>query len=194
MEFVALGRRRRRPGAGGRFAGDRRRPRRFRRLAGRDVADDGGVVGTIADGHPRDRRLDRELLPVGPERGERPQVAHRAGRVAGGAKGGDVAAVDAPEPLRQEAVERLADRLGRRAAEHGFGGRVEQHDPLLGVEGNDGVHRRDDDGGEDRGLSTIRCLRSIGLKKGAVVGRHGTFLCGRRSTDALSYAYCSKVS
>ena len=66
-----------------------------------------------------------------------------------------VVAVNVPEACGKKAIQRLAKRCLGRAAEHRFGGRVEQHDALLGVERHDGVHRRTDDGPQQRSLKRI---------------------------------------
>ncbi len=50
----------------------------------------------------------------------------------------------AAEPLRDEAVERLPDCFGGWAAEHLLGGGIEDHNALLVVDGDDGIHRRGD--------------------------------------------------
>ena len=54
--------------------------------------------------------------------------------------------VPGAEPRRDETLERLADGFGSAAAEHVFRGSVEQDDALPGIDGNDGVHRRLDNG------------------------------------------------
>ena len=48
-------------------------------------------------------------------------MPHRTGRIAGSAEVGDVAAMDAPKPLRQKAIERLPDRVVGRAADADYG-------------------------------------------------------------------------
>ena len=61
-----------------------------------------------------------------------------------------VPAVGGAEAFGDEAVERLPEGLGRRVAEHPFGGGVEEDDALLVVHGDDGVQRRIHDAGQAR--------------------------------------------
>ncbi len=60
----------------------------------------------------------------------------------------DVAAVGFPVVARNEAVQRLANHVRGFAAEHFFGGRVEDRDVLFGIHRDDGIHGRVDNPGE----------------------------------------------
>jgi hypothetical protein len=81
----------------------------------------------------------------------------------------DVRPVRVAETVRNEPVEPIAERNAACAAEHGFRGTVEQHDALLAVDGDDRVHRRVDDRGDQ--------LRSVGA--------------GTRSAGAVGVAHVS---
>ena len=100
------------------------------------------------DLHLRDRRLDGELLAVGPQAADRPEVAHARAVWPVWPKWRMCCGVGSAEALGDEAVDRAAHSLGRRAAEHLLGRRVEQHDALLLIDGDDGIHRRVDDPGQ----------------------------------------------
>src|SRR5215510_1135623 len=96
----------------------------------------------------RDRSLDRELLAVGPQAEKRMRLAHRPLRHVSFAEDADVLAMRRAEALRDEAVQTLSQSLGGRAAEHLLGSRVEKHDALTLIDGDDRVHRRGQNAGE----------------------------------------------
>ena len=86
-----------------------------------------------------ERRLERELLAVG---ALADQLVQRAGRLAG-------ARADQESPgrrigatlgaIRDETIDRPADRLGRGDAEQGLGGAVEEDDAAVAVDRDDAV-------------------------------------------------------
>src|SRR5215510_13414824 len=120
----------------------------FETLLIADVADDGGeeLVSVFVD--LRNRRLDRELLAVGPQTEKRARLSHRPLRHVRFAEDADVLAMRRAEPPRDKAVQALSQGLGRRAAEHLLSRRVEKHDALILIDGNDRVHRRGKNAGE----------------------------------------------
>ena len=85
------------------------------------------------------RCLERELLAVG---ALADQLVQRAGCLTSpllppGVRCG--AGPLAARRVRDEAIDRAADRLCRRHAEQGLGGAVEEHDPAVAVDGDDAV-------------------------------------------------------
>jgi hypothetical protein len=95
--------------------------------------------------HLRDGGLDRELLAIGPQAAEGPQMAHGAGGLAGLAEVADVLPVRLAETVRDEPLDVRAQGLGRRAAEHLLRRRVEQDNLLVLADGDDRIHRRIDE-------------------------------------------------
>src|SRR5262249_4212282 len=136
----------------------------------------------------RDRRLDGELAAVGAQRPERGDVPHAAARDAGRAEAPDVVAVRAAEALRDEAIERPADRLFAAHAEYLFRGAIEKHDVLLLVDRDHGVHRRIDDRREARLRGIERAFHALGIGRDLLrfgdVARH----LGRADDAAVAVA------
>ncbi len=122
----------------------------LRLLAQRDVAQDHRVEVLPGLAGLRDRGLDGELGAVGAHRPQRGRVAHAPAGDAGAAELLDVGVVRGAVALRQEAVQRCADRLLAPHAEDLLGGAIEQHHVLRCVHGDDGVHRRVHDGVQAR--------------------------------------------
>jgi hypothetical protein len=91
-----------------------------------------------------------ELLTAATEPREHALAAHRAHADAGHAEGVDVPSVDRAEALRDQAIERLADQLAGRVAERRLGGRVEERDLLVGVDGDDRIGGGRDHAAEPR--------------------------------------------
>src|SRR5262245_49219314 len=100
-----------------------------------DVADDREHEGSPGAGVADrvERELDGDLLArLAPGRhlDHGPGVDDRA--VAGRVIAGQAGPVPLLEALGNEHLDRQATRLGRRVAEHRFGGRIPQHDPPVG--------------------------------------------------------------
>jgi hypothetical protein len=81
------------------------------RLALADVAEDHGVELLARDGALGDARLHREILAGRPAREEHALAAHLPAAHAGLAEGPDVGVVGGAEAVRDEDVDRTADRL-----------------------------------------------------------------------------------
>ena len=58
----------------------------------------------------------------------------------------DMSTLYSAKALRDESIDRAADRFPRLTAEHLFGGGIEQDDPAIFAEGDDRIHRRRNDG------------------------------------------------
>ncbi len=126
-------------------------------LPGQQVA--GVLIGLALGDIPQDHRgkrraahlhlgnggLDGEFLPVGAQAADRPERPHAAVGDAGRLEPGDMLAMAGAMALGHQALDGRADGLRRGDAEHPFGGGIEQHDPLLLVDRDEGVHRRLDD-------------------------------------------------
>ena len=117
-----------------------------------DVAQDRDVEVLAVDRDHRDRCVDRELLAVAAQPGDRAhagaRAAHRPRPPAALAEVADVVVVRAAVLVGQQAVEPLAEHLVGAVAEHARGRRVEQHDGERLVDRHDGVHRRLDQPGQ----------------------------------------------
>src|SRR5260221_875440 len=115
-----------------------------------DVAQDDGEELLAADLDLGDRGFDRELLAVRAQTEQRVEPTHRTARDVGLAEGADVSRMRGAESPRNEAIERLAERFSGRGAERLFRRAVEHENTLVLVDGDDGVHSRADDAGEQR--------------------------------------------
>nr|WP_308419599.1 hypothetical protein [Chitinimonas koreensis] len=128
-----------------------------------DVAQDHGVEACAVLLDLGDRGVDREFLAVAAQPGDDAGRAHPARADAGGAELADVLPVNGAIAVGQEPVERRADRAVARAAEHRFGGGVEQHHALRLVDGDDGIHGRFDDAADARlDIAQGRVGRAVG--------------------------------
>jgi hypothetical protein len=107
-----------------------------------DVAQDDRQELFASHRRLRYRRLDPELAAVGTQRPKRRLEPHASRRLPGAAEPLQVRAVDGPEPLGDETLERAAERLRGAAAEHLLGRGVEHDDALGSVDRDDCVHRR----------------------------------------------------
>src|SRR5262249_752581 len=111
-------------------------------LALGDVALNEGIKLPASDFDFRDRSLDRKLRAVRAKRDER---SHRPARAAGFAEAADEFGVRVAKAFRDEAVERLPQGFGGRAAEHPLRRLVEKDDALVFINSDNRVHRRGDD-------------------------------------------------
>ena len=120
-------------------------------LALGNIAQNDGVE--LLPGHLDlgDGGLDGKLLSVGPQCIENTGGGHGAGGESHLAEVANQPGVRGANRVRQEAVQRLAERVPGGTAEHLFGGLVEDDDALALVEGDDGIHGRSHDAGKALG-------------------------------------------
>src|SRR6185369_14871626 len=107
-----------------------------------DVPQDDGEQRAALLAVLRDRGFDRELLTVGAQSGQHGRATHPPRGRASAAEMFDVPAVLVAEPFRKELVDGLPDDPVARPAEDLLRRAVEQDDPLVRVDRNDGIHCR----------------------------------------------------
>ena len=115
-----------------------------------DVAQDDGEQLLVPHVDLRYGTLHREFLAAAAERHERHLRAHEAHADPCGGEVGDDAPIRLAEARWDQQLQGHADGAVGRDAEHPLGGGIEERDALLGVDADDRVHRRADDGRESR--------------------------------------------
>ena len=118
--------------------------------AGRDVAEDRSEELLVAFDVLRDGGFDRKFRTVGAHAVQHGLRAHSARGHRGGCEAFDMSLVRLVEALGNQHLERLADHRRPRPQEYALGRRVELHDALLLVDGDDRIHRRFDDAAHSR--------------------------------------------
>lgn len=139
----------------------------------------------------RDRGIDGKFVAIGTNAKDGIEAAHPAASGVGFAKITYVAGMLNAKALGDETIERGTKGKRRLTAEHHLGSRIEHGDAVVGVYGNDGIHRRSDDRGEPSfmfgdGLLDTTALGNVAGDLGGTDDRAGR-IAERRDGDRHKY-------